>query len=457
MNREEFVNWVNNLENSYPVNEWLINEVQVWPLIKVKLLFYSGKTTIKKQKGLSKWQKLLNSVKGGIDYINLTVKAKSKHSTVLYSIAPHFRFLNEDKIYVNRYYNQLIRKSLISENKDFRIFDYGEVEPDYKLNTDYVEKTIFLGNLKYFALFRRDLSVAFKKEDIHLPEFDDFLKEITNKIGPNSINRRSILKQVVYIEKLKDIYIKLLVKLKVEEVYILCYYVSEMYAMAMAANQLGISSCDIQHGGQGRLHLAYSGFNSIPENGYKLLPKRFWVWDKDSYLEIEKWIAKQNYHEVFINGNPWIEYCVKQYTSKVNTNKKIILYTMQPVGEHLLDPYIIEAIDKTPPDYIWWLRLHPRQLKQKAELNILLAKYSLLDKVNIEDATRLPLPGILIKTHIHLSKYSGSILEAYLMKVKTIILSDIGVESFPNVVESDYGIINKEKDANKLLDQIRNI
>ena len=191
--------------------------------------------------------------------------------------------------------------------------------------------------------------------------------------------------------------------------FILCYYVSEMYAMAMAANQLGISSCDIQHGGQGKLHLAYSGFNNIPENGYKLLPKRFWVWDKDSSLEIEKWISKQSYHEVFIKGNPWIEYCVKEYTSEIDTAKKIILYTMQPMGAHLLDPYIIDAIVKTPPDYIWWLRLHPRQLKEKAKLYNLLDKYNLLNRVNIEDATKLPLPGILAKTFIHISKYSGSI------------------------------------------------
>ena len=77
-----------------------------------------------------------------------------------------------------------------------------------------------------------------------------------------------------------------------------------------------------------------------------------------------------------------------------------------------------------------------------------------MDRVNIEDATKLPLPGILSKTHIHLSKFSGSVLEAYMMKVKTIILSEIGVKSFPEVINSEYGIVYLKMDSNELIDKI---
>ena len=80
-----------------------------------------------------------------------------------------------------------------------------------------------------------------------------------------------------------------------------------------------------------------------------------------------------------------------------------------------------------------------------------------MDRVNIEDATKLPLPGILSRTYIHLSKFSGSVLEAYMMNVKTIILSEVGVESFPQVVNSKYGITHLKNDSNLLLDEILNI
>ena len=265
-----------------------------------------------------------------------------------------------------------------------------------------------------------------------------------------------IIKQFIYIKILKSIYKKILLKNNIDEVYILCYYVSEMYAMNLATSELDIPSWDIQHGGQGGLHIAYTNFNAIPKTGYKLLPKKFWAWDTASASEIAKWVSTQEFHDVEAKGNPWIEYCVRRYTAEIDTTKKIILYTMQPIGDSLLDPYIIDTIKKTPPDYIWWLRLHPRQLKEKAKLYNLLDKYNLLNRVNIEDATKLPLPGILAKTFIHISKYSGSILEAYMMEVKTIILSSIGVESFPEVANTEYGLIHLEENSNILLNQIKN-
>jgi len=129
---------------------------------------------------------------------------------------------------------------------------------------------------------------------------------------------------------------------------------------------------------------------------------------------------------------------------------------MQPIGNRLLDDYIIEAIKKTPIEYVWWLRLHPRQLDSKKELHSLLENKGLLDRVNIEDATNLPLPGILNKTFIHLSKFSGSILEASMMKIKTIVLSEIGVESFPKVMSSRLGVSHLEENSDKLISQILN-
>lgn len=457
MNREEFVDWVNSLENNYPINEWRIEGVHVWPLIKVKLLFYSGKSNLKKSKGLSKWAKLFKSFIGTFSYINLTLKSKSNSPTSFFCIAPHFRFLNNNKVYLNRYYNQSINEILNSGSQDFRIFDYGESTTDYKDSIDFPKKTIFLGTLKYFALMQRDLILLFKGRKNDWPRFEDFISDINDKIGPNLINANSITRQFVYIEKLKNIYTKLLLKHNVTEVYILCYYVSEMYAMALASNKLGISSCDIQHGGQGNLHLAYSGFNKIPENGYNLLPKKFWVWDKASFVEIQKWVSKQKFHEVFVKGNPWIEYCIQEFSSEIITNRKIILYTMQPIGSELLDKYIIEAIKETPMDYIWWLRLHPRQLQSKTDLKNYFETNGLKEKVNIDDAINLPLPAILSKCHVHLSKFSGSILEAYMMKVKSIIISDIGVKSFPEVVKTEYGLIHLEKDSDILLNQIVNL
>jgi hypothetical protein len=453
MNREEFTIYLNTLEKKYPVNDWKIDGVHIWPLIKIQLSFsFNTPAKAKKEqfKSESTALKLKKTFRGFIDYSKLLLIGKAKIPTKLFCLAPHFRFYN-GKHYINRYFNQLIDES-INTKSDFLFGEYGNTTKEYRTNIDFPDKTIYFENLKYLALFLREFSWKKYSRRTNWPEFDSFISEVNEHLKYKKLYKNEILKKFIYIRILKDLYKLALEKYTVNEVYILCYYVSEMYAMNLATAELGITSWDIQHGGQGSLHIAYSNFNVIPNAGYKLLPKKFWTWDTASALEIYNWVVNQDYHEVEVKGNHWLEYCVQRYSTEIDTSRKIILYTMQPIGNFLLDNYIVEAIKKTPPDYIWWLRLHPRQLMEKKKLVTLLEENNIMDRVNIEEATMFPLPSILNKTHVHLSKYSGSILEAYIMKVKTIVLSEIGVESFPEVVESEYGIVCLNKSGDKLFE-----
>ncbi len=437
MTREEFTVFINFLEKKYPVNEWKIDGVHLWPLIKIKLSFSfhsNSKIPVKDFNSESTILKAKKAFRGLIEFSKILLKKKAKIPTKLFCLAPHFRYYDGTH-YVNRYYNQLIAESK-ERDCNFLMGEYGNTTNEYRKNLDYPDKTIYFENLKYLALFLREFKWKKYSQRIDWLELEEFLAEVKERLDGKTLSKNAILKQFVYVKILKNFYSKILEKKAINEVYILCYYVSEMYAMNLAASELNIETWDIQHGGQGSLHMAYTNFNVIPESGYRLLPRKFWAWDIASAAEISKWVSGQGFHDVEVRGNPWIKYCIQRYTSEIKTSQKIILYTMQPYGDVLLDKYILEAIKKTPSDFIWWLRLHPRQLKEKEKLKKLLEEYDLMDCVNIEDATTLPLPGILTQTHIHLSKFSGSILEANIMKVKTIILSDIGVESFPEVVNT---------------------
>ncbi len=458
MTREEFTAFINFLENKYPVNQWVIDDIHLWPLIKIKLSFAfhsNSKPEVQDSNTDSATSKLKKALLGLFQLVKIFLKKKSTTQAKLFCLAPHFRYYDGDQ-YVNRYFNQLIAQSK-KEEHDFLMGEYANTKKEYRENLDFPEQTIYFENLKYLSLFLREFTWKKYAKNVDWPEFEGFLAEVEQSLDGKALTKNAILKQFVYIKTLKSFYKKILEKNAINEAYILCYYVSEMYAMNLAAAELNIATWDMQHGGQGSLHIAYTNFNVIPETGYKLLPRKFWVWDTASALEIDKWIDHQEFHKVEVKGNPWIEYCIHRYNNEIDTSKKIILYTMQPVGDNLLDNYIVEAIKNTPPDYIWWLRLHPRQLKEKIKLKKLLENHNLLDRVNIEDATTLPLPGILSKAYIHLSKFSGSILEANIMKVKTIILSEIGVESFPEVVNTEYGLIHLEKDSKVLLQQIINL
>ena len=53
--------------------------------------------------------------------------------------------------------------------------------------------------------------------------------------------------------------------------------------------------------------IAYGRWNKLPEAGYELLPKFFWVWSEVEAQAIDNWnrIVKQ-WHQPYIGGNPWL-------------------------------------------------------------------------------------------------------------------------------------------------------
>lgn len=434
MNRQEIVEWIDSLEDKYPVNEWTVNDVHVWPLLKIKIILSWNNNSTNKEK-IAKVSLLKNAFKGCWEYIKL-YKRKAGNRTNLYCLAPHFRYFHNG-IYINRYYNDLIESDL--NVKNFLLFDYGTVSDGYKRNVDFPEQTVFLGNIKYFALLVREFYWSIYSPKTQWSQFNYFIDEVKSVVKIDSISKKSIIKQYAYIDTLKKFYKPLLKRHKVDNIYTLCYYVSEMYAMNLAASELKINTCDIQHGGQGTFHLAYARFNKVPETGYKLLPGLFWCWDKSSAEAISAWSKKSQNHSVIVNGNPWLSYCNSNFNYQIRSDKKIILYTLQPIGDLIIDPYIIEAIQKTPENFEWWLRLHPRQHDLKSNIVNLLRNYDIIDKVELEQASNLPLPVILEKCFVHISKFSGSILEAYFLKRKSIIISVEGVKAYPEVIASEYG------------------
>lgn len=458
MDRKEHTEWLNSIEQRYPVNEWQINNTHVWPLIKVKLsLEYSKKLAVSKSLSpLLLPKQLIDVLKGLWFFAQLYLKKDSKLPSNFYCLASHFRYSDGQNL-INRYYNQLIARD--QKNKfDFKILDYSTTSDEYKNKIDNNSQTIFLDKIKYLALVLRTFSFKkYKHSTDNWKEFDRFLEEVKSKSSKNNLTRNILMRQYAYIDVLSRIYKIILKKYKVDNVYILCYYVSEMYAMNLAASDLGINNWDIQHGAQGNLNTAYANFSKIPLTGYKLLPKWFWCWDNDSAAGIKKWTQNQSYHNVEVKGNPWIEYVIQNLSSKIVSQKQIILYTLQPIKDGVLEDYIIKAISDTPEIFIWWLRLHPRQLEQKKELITLLKNNNIFHKVEIEKATTFPLPVILNNCFVHISNFSGAILEAYMLKKTTIIISPIGVESFPEVVDSEYSRIVLNENSEELLNEINSI
>jgi len=86
------------------------------------------------------------------------------------------------------------------------------------------------------------------------------------------------------------------------------------------------------------------------------------------------------------------------------------------------------------------LRLHPRQLNEKPAIEKFLKEQNVLHLVTIEAATNDPLPQLLANARIHLTHFSGSTIEAALFNVYTVLLNELGVASFPDLIAKKQAV-----------------
>lgn len=435
MTRKDVVEILNRLEQKYPVDQWTIDDISIWPLVKIDLFFkwvskYHPKENIpgakKKEDSITK--KIMKRVRSFIKLSRLLLQPEKK-VMVLFSGANSHR-VDLQGTFINRYFQPLIEYIKEEMSGQTVLIDYLPRDPTKNYRPE--SNLFFLDEYQYAARIITKIKGGNLK--FNLPGYEEFLDEVNDTLYPDlnkTQYRNSIIKNINEIKANAFIYTIFLRKYTPGQVMGLCYYSLPIYSMNYAAHRLGIPSIDMQHGGQGDLHPAYAGFEKVPSAGYNIMPNVFWCWDKTSAETIRAWADKQNFHRVKVGGNPWLKYCDQFKKAYPLPGKRIILYTMQ---FYELEDYLVEAIQNTPEDYAWWLRLHPRKLDGLPRLIARLKENNILDKVEFDKATHYPLPVILSKAHVHLSKYSGSVIEAAQMGVKTILLDALGITNYKNQI-----------------------
>ncbi|MGK9117719.1 hypothetical protein [Olivibacter jilunii] len=434
MKRKEVISFLLDIEQKYPVQSWKIGDIDMWPVFKMDVFFRWYKT----QNNSNEAQKDMVSQRRGN---RITRFIWSAYAVLKFKFRKHVKLGNvycgseahriEYKgAFINRYFWPFISES--SED-DYLELEYGaqKVGKSYP-NSD---RLLFVDDYYLFYYF---LNLFNKRVILTLPNYKEVKEEVEKKI----VQLPSRYSAIMY-SRYKAIYIyskifkMIFKKYKPENVYGLCYYNNAMFGMHCAANSMSINNIDMQHGGQGPLHPMYNFREFDLQAKWCSLPKVFWCWDEASHNQIKKWIDKSQYHSSVNGGNPWISYILEsENTKKITSNKRIILYTLQ---EPSIDSYIIETIKHMSRlgTYCWWLRLHPRMISSGQAIKDNLLSHGLTDDAfEIEKASAYPLPLILANSVIHVSKYSGSIIEAVQLKVPTMIIDEIGVESFGHYIES---------------------
>ncbi len=468
MTREQLVELVYIVESKYPVSLWEINNVDVWPIVKINLFFFYFNKNLSTDQGIitnqpsikKRFSRISDILNGVIAYAGFIMFKTEKVDLLLSAAGSHYTLYNGE--YVNKFFHPVEQwfKNEKGERLKFKKVIFGNHLP----RKSYPQKNIIhlhplVIGFKFIGAFGRKPSRTRAELLAVLPEADKVSEFLSSqKINP-AASTDGFLKYISNIMSEIEVYQKLFAKILKESrpqmAVELCYYSKANFALNVEARKRGIPTLEIMHGGIGPQHAAYAGWeDGIPGDGYNVLPKTIWVWDEVSNNVVSSWISKQSFHSSFVGGQPWIDFMRSEtdsYTDYFAGNKKIILYTLQ---FDTIDDYIYDAIEKCNDEYEWWLRLHPRKMYAKDAIAEKTDLLGITHKINIEAANDLPLPAVLAHTHIHLSEFSGAITEACLLGIPTVILNEVGVENYQAYITTGECQVSTGRNPDHLLELI---
>lgn len=446
INPSEIIDIINEVENEFPVDRWVINKVHIWPLIRMQIkdeLFRyhldpeRSKNDIKRlsfiaSQGINAFKDIRRYIYAYFsDYKNNT-DINSSADIVFLTYTVHRTLLN--RVWYDRYcepyidiFQRMSMRTLtleMSANKEYRL-------PRYK-------PSVFIQHRIYYLMGK---NLLFKRRvdarDEELEGFSGFMNStILSKFAINVPDIRKLRYSVNVIVDLAD-YFKRIFMGKTFIAFVAEYYNHIGFAFNLACREAGIPSVDIQHGTTGEYHNAYGRWNKVPEGGYELLPSVFWCWSAEEANAILGWNkAASDFHKPFIGGDLWLNLwktdtnsMVRYYDEQIEQMKSrynkpvFILYTFDKF--YGFPEWVLDGIKLSADSSCWWIRIHPTQWDERERVRDLLRSYKITN-FELDSATEFPLPALLRHTDVHITATSSSVREAESFDVPSVITHNDG-------------------------------
>lgn len=455
------MNLLNEVEDRFPVSEWVINGVHIWPLARLELAtdltnasmypaLYHSMRSVSKAKRLATL--FLREVRGLIRYGYTSLKDLSKNAkprnaeVVFLSDGISFSYL------IDSWYEKFC-DPLISELEEHRI-PFFLMTPSREYFTPRRTPSTFiqpsLDAIRAKTLFTSNKGFGEERLDA-FREFIDFIESKELRISLPDLRR--IKNECYLVAKYAEFFEQGFKEIKPRSGFVVSYYNLVGMAFNLACRNLGICSVDIQHGLQGNIHWAYGRWNNVPETGYELLPKFFWVWSHLEAEAIRRWNSGvSEWHQPVVGGNLFLDLwrcseneIVKYYDSEIGNvkgNKKHLIHVLYTMGYEEADKLrtILRTMRQTESLCYWWLRVHPGKLKEKNSFKKLVRE-NRISNGEVDLATDLPLYALLRQMDLHLTFYSSSVFEAEDLGIPSVVVGDYGKELFSDQISTGWALL----------------
>ena len=254
---------------------------------------------------------------------------------------------------------------------------------------------------------------------------------------------------------------ELLLRLKPKAVFVICYYSPDMLALCWACRDLGIPIVDIQHGQQGPYHAMYNHWTDLPQQGYHLLPDRFFCWGGPTQQIQQAGLSTARSRPYsYVAGHPWVglwreDGPLQEKGALIDTlsglkRDRVVLCALQPTLEDVIPPVLREAIAQRP-DWMFLLRLHPHQHHKRDHLAAQLRQLG-LENCNLDLATQAPLyPLVQFADHV-VTLFSSVAWEASAFGKPVTIIDRRGFDVYAHAIAA--GVMRKAQTAAEIVSSI---
>lgn len=240
-------------------------------------------------------------------------------------------------------------------------------------------------------------------------------------------------------------------------------------ALIRACKKNRIITIDIQHGFLDGYHPMYTHWTNIPDKGYKQLPDFYWLWEQQSKHYIAASCPNGNrHHKPIVGGNSWLAYWkknrrlfslseqIEDFIKYLRVFNKIIIVACGSVRliHDFIPEHVSAAMRCSPDDWIWLIRLHPRQTQGMDEITSYLNKCGVKKNYEMELSSSIPLYKLLENATTVVTAFSSVCYEALAFDVPSIIVHPAGLQIYRDCI--NRGTFYYASDETILIKYIKN-
>ncbi len=450
VDEKEIIRILNDIELNFDVNSLKYKELYAWPVIRLELYNHLKKSPRKNTGNRTPLSRLRKHYADLFWLLRKRFRHRGKRSRpfsarfILYGLSSHRSELINEKFF-NRC-TESIGYLLHGYGKCFYMesFAYdGDVEKPGRADVfnadEFLEKELFRNLLFSFPSLRQ-------KTINRYPEFIDFL---SSKLIVFDFPEEACAEKTELIYRYSEAFEKLFSEIRPEHLFTDIYYSEKNMAAIFAAGKLKIKSIEIQHGVHGNTHFAYVKWLNVPPEGYQLLPDYFWVWDRNSLRNLEKWNASLSKHKPILGGNPYLCFIrnnrslcsfPQSLKESINKSSKMILITLNNMPGYdklIFSNVVINTIRKSGSEILWIIRLHPHFPEVEDWLKTEFG-YPFPENILVHQSSRVNLYLLLEKANLHVTLDSTVAMEALSFNVPSVVLTKNGYECFYDFISRDY-------------------